>query len=117
VHKYELGGYFHGHPKAFQEGCTLLYDNSGPALVISLPGLTSEEAKHIQLEAKNGQIKALRYVGLGTEISREMIRIIRKQGRTNHVEHYNKLKQIYRKYSCEDMANKATARYQVGGRL
>lgn len=176
MHKYELGGYFHGHPKAFQEGCTLLYDNSGPALVISLPGLTSEETKHIQkgqidfgvfeeegilfllikipgvldwsdapfhiglysdgrqvpeeipeskgwgltiigLEAKNGQIKALRYVGLGTEISREMIRIIRKQGRTNHVEHYNKLKQIYRKYSCEDMANKATARYQVGGRL
>ena len=48
MHKYELGGYFHGHPKAFQEGCTLLYDNSGPALVISLPGLTSEEAKHIQ---------------------------------------------------------------------
>ena len=49
MHKYELGGYFHGHPKAFQEGAPYcIYMQWIPALVISLPGLTSEEAKHIQ---------------------------------------------------------------------
>ncbi len=175
MHKYQIGGHLHGHPKAVQEGCTMLYDEVGPTLLISLSGLTTKEAKKIQkgqidfgvfedegilfllikipdvmdwsdapfhiglysddrkvpeeipegkgwgitimgLEARNGLIKALRMVGLGTEISREMIRIIHRQGKTNQVDHHNKLRQIYRKYTCQDMLNKATIRYQIGER-
>ena len=173
MHNFEVGGYLHGYPKAMQEGGTLLCDDAGLTLIISLPGLTDKEAKKLQkgeikfalfededilfllinipgvidwsdapfhiglysdgrrvpehipdgqgwgltiigLEARNGIIKAMRLIGLGTEISREMIRIIQAQGKTNQVDHHNKIKQIYRKYSCQDMIERATARYEVG---
>ena len=140
MHKYGIGSHLKGHPEPVQEGCTMLYDESGPMLLISLGGLTEQETKKLRkglmefavfekdeilfllvqvpgvlvwsdapfhiglypdgrqlpdedikdgegwglnvigLEATTGEIKALRLIGLGTEISREMFRIIVPRG-------------------------------------
>jgi hypothetical protein len=69
----------------------------------------------IGVEAKSGMVKSLRLIGLGTEISREMFRIIRAQGKTTQVEQHNRIAKTYREYDCEKMVQKATARHKVGG--
>lgn len=68
----------------------------------------------IGVESRTGQIKALRLIGLGTEISKEMIRIINSQEETSQVEHHNRIAKIYREYDCDRMVKHATARYKVG---
>ena len=69
------------------------------------------------LNSNNGMIKALRLVGLGTEISREMIRIIQIQqkAKISQVDCHNKINKVYREYDCEQMVRKANAIYKVGG--
>lgn len=39
MYQYKVGGYLKGHPEPVQEGCTMLYDESGPVLLISLGGV------------------------------------------------------------------------------
>ena len=70
------------------------------------------------MDANTSMIKALRLVGLGTDISREMIRIIseQKSEKTNPVDHHNNINRIYREYNCEKMAKRAVAVYKVGAR-
>lgn len=67
----------------------------------------------IGVEARNSTIKALRYIGLGTDFSRKMLEIInRQQGQwTSQVEHHNKINRIYREYDCEKMARQSIALY------
>lgn len=175
MQRFEVEGYLKGYPTPMSEGCTMLYDTSGPVLLISLDGLTKAEASKLQkgemefavfekegvlfllvnipgvldwsyapfhiglypdgrqlpaeeipegggwglmvlgLEAKSGMVKSLRLIGLGTEISREMFRIIRAQGKITQVEQHNRIAKTYREYDCEKMVQKATARYKVGG--
>lgn len=71
----------------------------------------------IGLDANNGQIKAIRLIGLGTYISREMVRIMREQktSPTNRIEHVLKINKIYSKYSCDQMAKEAIAKYTARG--
>lgn len=174
MYQYRVGGYLKGRPEPVQEGCTMLYDDSGPVLLISLHGLTEQETKKLRkgkmefavfekdeilfllvkvpgvidwsdapfhiglypdgrqlpdddipdgggwglnvigLEATNGMIKSLRLIGLGTDMSREMFRIIRAQRDISQVEHHNRIQKIYRQYSCEQMVKNATAMYKVG---
>lgn len=54
----------------------------------------------IGVDARNGMIKALRHIGLGTDFSRRMLQIIQgQQGRrVSAVDHHNKINQIYREY-------------------
>jgi hypothetical protein len=72
----------------------------------------------IGIEARDSIIKALRFIGLGTDFSRKMIDIIKRQQgrRVSAVEHHNKLNQIYREYDCEKMARRSIAYYKAEGR-
>ena len=68
----------------------------------------------IGLEASNSQVTSLRFIGLGTDISREIIRIVRAQGPLSQAEYAAKIQRAYRQYTCDQMANKAIIKYRVG---
>lgn len=67
------------------------------------------------VDARNGMIKALRLIGLGTDFSRRMIETIKKQAgkRVSQVDYHNRVNRIYREYDCERMARQAVATYRV----
>lgn len=69
----------------------------------------------IGVDARNGMIKALRLIGLGTNFSRKMIEIIKKHAgkRVSQVDYHNRVNGIYREYDCERMAKHAIATYRV----
>lgn len=69
----------------------------------------------IGVDARNGMIKAIRLIGLGTDFSRKMIEIIKKQEgiRVSQVDYHNRVNRLYREYDCERMARQAVATYRV----
>jgi len=65
------------------------------------------------IEASTGMVNVIRFVGLGTDISRAITSILAAQGDTNQTEHTKKVKAIYRQYDCIKMVRMATQRWKV----
>ncbi len=67
------------------------------------------------VDARNGMIRAIRLIGLGTDFSRKMIEIIKEQTgkRVFQVDYHNRVNKIYREYDCQRMSRQALATYRV----
>lgn len=69
----------------------------------------------IGMDARNGRIKALRLIGLGTDISRKMVRIMREQKEQpiDRNEYNRKIEKAYRTYTYKEMLKMAVAKFKV----
>lgn len=65
------------------------------------------------IEASTGMVNVIRFVGLGTDISKAMVSILTAQGDTSQAEHTKKINAIYRQYDCGRMVKMATQRWKV----
>lgn len=69
----------------------------------------------IGLDATNGRIKALRLIGLGTDISQKMIQIMREQKEKPIAkeDYYRRIETAYKAYTYKDMHRMAVAKFKV----
>lgn len=70
------------------------------------------------IDATHGKIRSMRLIGLGTNFSRELVQILRRQQAGSPVDRQAYMKQlegIYSQYSREDMIQRAIVTYKTRG--
>ena len=69
----------------------------------------------VGVDARNGRIKALRLIGLGTDISRKMVSIMQEQKEQpiDREDYNRKIERTYRSYTYKEMLKMADAKFKV----
>jgi hypothetical protein len=107
-----IAGVFDGGDAPFHYG---LYADTEKRPIPEIEEGTGLGLTVVGVDARNGRIKALRLIGLGTDISRKMVSIMQEQKEQpiDREDYNRKIERTYRSYTYKEMLKMAVAKFKV----